>query len=223
MTTAILEILVLLTVSCVIGMVFTYLFWRSKYRSLKEANQKAEAAASEERSHAARLQQSLETKQAEVAGMQKELESAKETTVKPQATRATKPSKVDEKQVKELKAENKDLQDLVGEKERELEVLSKELQRGKISYYRYIDGNRYKALTLQMADEAVAGQGDGRISMEDARKVFATISDGKAYTQVEKDTMRYLRLNYNWTEGADELFRKKVRSWAAKGHVLDAK
>ena len=73
-----------------------------------------------------------------------------------------------------------------------------------------------------MADEAISGQGDGQISMEDAIEIFDTISDGKAYTQVEKDTMRYLRDNYKWTEKADELFRKKVRSWAAKGHELDS-
>jgi hypothetical protein len=72
-----------------------------------------------------------------------------------------------------------------------------------------------------MADEAVAGQGDGRISMRDAEKIFDSISDGKAYTKVEKDTLRYLRENYKWTDGADKLFRTKVRSWAAKDHELE--
>ncbi len=60
-----------------------------------------------------------------------------------------------------------------------------------------------------MADEAVSGKGDGRISQEDAQLIFDTISDGKAYTQVEKDTMRYLRDNYRWTDSADLVFRKK--------------
>jgi len=108
----------------------------------------------------------------------------------------------------------------MGEKEREIEALSRELEVKKISYYKVIDGKRYKGITIKMADEAVIGKGDGRISMEDAEKIFDTISDGKAYTQVEKDTLRRLRTHYNWTERADELFRKKVRSWAAKGHVL---
>ena len=91
----------------------------------------------------------------------------------------------------------------------------------KSTYYKYIDGKRYKAATLKEAEGAVGGKGDGRISMEDARKIFGTISDGKQYTPVEKATIRYLRENYNWTEQADELFRHLVGSWAAHDHNPD--
>lgn len=108
----------------------------------------------------------------------------------------------------------------MGEKERELQEISKELEPRKISYYRHIDGNRYKSATLNMADEAIAGQGDGRISMADDTMIFDTISNGTDYTYVEKHPIKYLRDNYNWTDEADELFRTKVRSWAAMDHEL---
>ncbi|MEQ9426668.1 MAG: hypothetical protein RJQ09_19755 [Cyclobacteriaceae bacterium] len=90
------------------------------------------------------------------------------------------------------------------------------------SYYRIIKGKKYKNEALRMAEDAVAGQGDGRISKEDAEKIFATVSDGHQYTDVEKDTIRYIRDNFNWTEQADELFRHEVRVWAAKGHPVEA-
>ena len=89
------------------------------------------------------------------------------------------------------------------------------------SYYRTIEGKKYKDKPLQMAEEAIAGQGDGRISKADAEQIFATISDGHQYTDVEKNTMKYLRDNFRWTPEADELFRHEVRVWAAKGHKLD--
>lgn len=138
-----------------------------------------------------------------------------------QAAARTKASSIDQKLTTELKEEITLLHEQMGEKEREIEALSTELEAKKISYYKFMDGMRYKAVTIKMADEAIAGKGDGRISMEDAEQIFDTISDGNAYTQVEKDTLRRLRTHYNWTDSADELFRKKVRTWAAKGHVLD--
>jgi len=89
------------------------------------------------------------------------------------------------------------------------------------SYYRFIEGRKYKNVPITMAEEAVRGQGDGRISKADAEKIFTAISDGQQYTDVEKNTMKYIRNNFNWTEQADELFRHEVKVWAAKGHKLE--
>lgn len=215
MTTAILEIIALLTVSCLIGVFFTYKHWKAKL-AIKEAE------LSECQSHNLAVQKDLEIARQNESKLQKELEKKLE---EPDKKKAVKPDKDDsskyKQEIKALKEEVSLQQQSLDEKEREIEELSKELAAKKISYYKQIDGKRYKAITILKADEAVAGAGDGRISKADAESIFATISDGKAYTQVEKDTMRYLRDNYNWTDAADELFRKKVRSWAAKGHELD--
>lgn len=206
MTKAILELLGLLTVSCLIGIFFTYRYWKAKWVTLTSENaelQKSHDKTKEYLKHESRRSETLKT----------ELDTCKKSKSSGTATH--------KEQSTDLLGKIELLEEEMAEKEREIEALSLELESKKISYYKQIDGKRYKAITIKMADESIAGQGDGRISKEDAEKIFATISDGQAYTQVEKDTMRYLRDHYNWTEGADELFRTKVRSWAAKGHQLD--
>lgn len=254
MNPTILKLLFLLSVSCLIGIFFTYRYWKSKIKSIinerddifsQLKNQKTDIDRAEE--NARRLKKQVQELNQELDSLQDKdgVETSKydeqvQLNVDLQDKLTASSEKI-EKLKKKLsnlkKRSDKDKEKLTGlkgleealeikeeelaEKEREIEVLFQELKRGKITYYKQIDGKRYKAMTLKMADESISGKGDGRISMEDAEKIFGTISDGKAYTQVEKDTLRYIRTNYNWTEGADELFRKKVRSWAAKGHVLE--
>lgn len=209
MTTAILEIAALLLVAGLIGVFFTRRYWKHlmdvQTGAYEEKLKAQEAKLDQLRQEMNTAKTEATEQQAKIEALEKDLASRKKTAVK-----------------KEIKAD----EDMVTREEleahvRELEVLNKELANGNGSYYKQIDGKRYKALTLKIADEAIEGQGDGRISMQDAEKVFETISDGLAYTPVEKNTMHYLRENYNWTPEANELFRTKVRSWAAKGHHLD--
>lgn len=84
-----------------------------------------------------------------------------------------------------------------------------------MSYYKTIDGNKYKAELLELADKLTAGAGDGRLSQADAEQLMAAVKDGGIYTDIEKDTMSYVRDNYNWTDAADEWFRTEIRKWAA--------
>lgn len=84
------------------------------------------------------------------------------------------------------------------------------------SYYEIIEGKKYDKAILDATRKAVAGQGDGRISMEDAQKIYQAVNDANQYTDVEKDTLKYIRENFRWTEASDQWFRKNVRSWAAK-------
>ena len=87
------------------------------------------------------------------------------------------------------------------------------------TYYKVIDGNKYDRGLLEAADAAVAGQGDGRISVSDAETLFAQVEDGNTYTDIEKNTMAYIRENYNFTDAADGYLRGVIRSWAAiRGH-----
>lgn len=83
------------------------------------------------------------------------------------------------------------------------------------NYYKQIDGKKYDRAMVEFCDEASAGAGDGRISKDDAEKLFELVKDGDRYTEVEKNTMKYIRDNYNWTDAADEWFRTEVRKWAA--------
>ena len=83
------------------------------------------------------------------------------------------------------------------------------------SYYKTIGGKHYDREMLEIADEAVAGAGDGRISVEDAQKLLGAVKDANKYTDVEKATMKYIRENYKFTYASDQWFRKEIRKWAA--------
>jgi hypothetical protein len=83
-----------------------------------------------------------------------------------------------------------------------------------MSYYRTIDGKKMDDVLLTMAEDAIKGAGDGRISRADAEALISRVTDGSSYTEVEKATMEYIRDNFRWTENADEWFRSKIASWA---------
>lgn len=215
MISAIFEILLLLIVSCLIGIYFTFRYWKSKYQKLIDENDRLRSEIADLSKQLSQAEEALKKEKASSA------EAAKKFKEVNAETRTKSREATNTENLSALKKEIALKDEQLSEKEREIEALSLELEKKKISYYKQIDGKRYKAITLKMADESVQGKGDGRISKDDAEKIFDTISDGKSYTQVEKDTMRYLRDNYKWTDSADELFRKKVRSWAAKGHELN--
>jgi hypothetical protein len=83
------------------------------------------------------------------------------------------------------------------------------------SYYKVIDGKKYDRAMLEFCDKAVDGAGDGRISKADAEELLTLVKDGDSYTDIEKDTMAFVRDNYAWTDAADDWFRGEIRKWAA--------
>ena len=92
------------------------------------------------------------------------------------------------------------------------------------SHYKQIKGIKYSAPLLSAADEMVAGQGDGRISLEDAEKLFAILGKDGKYSDLEKRSLSYVRENYTFTEAGDTFLRSQIRSWAAKrGHKNSTK
>jgi hypothetical protein len=84
-----------------------------------------------------------------------------------------------------------------------------------MSYYKEIDCKKYEKELLVLAESLTKGKGDGRISMDDAEKLFAEVRDGGKYTDIEKNTMAYIRDNFKWTDAADKWFRTEIRKWAA--------
>jgi len=84
-----------------------------------------------------------------------------------------------------------------------------------MSYYKTIDGKKYDGEIIELAEKLTAGRGDGRISMDDAETLLNAVMDGGTYTDIEKDTMAYIRDNFKWTEAADDWFRTEIRKWAA--------
>lgn len=84
-----------------------------------------------------------------------------------------------------------------------------------MSYYKTIDGKKYDGELIELAEKLTAGAGDGRLSKADAEQILEAVKDGNSYTDIEKDTVKYLRENYKWTDAADEWFRTEIRKWAA--------
>jgi len=83
-----------------------------------------------------------------------------------------------------------------------------------MGYYTTINGKKYDAELLELAKELTAGAGDGRLSKADAEKLYSKVNDANTYTDVEKDTITYIRKNFKWTDLADEWFRNEIRKWA---------
>jgi hypothetical protein len=84
-----------------------------------------------------------------------------------------------------------------------------------MAYYKTIEGKKYDGELIDMAEKMTAGSGDGRISMEDAQKLYNSVKDGDSYTDTEKETIAYIRDKFKWTDAADEWFRAEIRKWAA--------
>ena len=72
----------------------------------------------------------------------------------------------------------------------------------KTSYYQVIEGEHYDRSLLLLADNLVKGQGDGRISEADMKKLVESALDGNRITDCEKKTLKFISKQYNTTENA---------------------
>ena len=75
----------------------------------------------------------------------------------------------------------------------------------KINYYKVIDGLNFDSVLLNMADDLIKGQGDGRISIDDSNKLLTKIFDGGTITKVECRTILYILKNENVGVGKDSI------------------
>jgi len=81
-----------------------------------------------------------------------------------------------------------------------------------MSYYQTIEGVSCDKAIIDACTEAVVGQGDGRVSLEDAEKVFAKIKDAGTVTKNEVWTLRYCLSEYNFTEAASDWITSQVKA-----------
>lgn len=79
-----------------------------------------------------------------------------------------------------------------------------------MSYYRTINGQRYDAALLDSIQALTEGQGDGRISYEDAQRLLAYAQDGQGITDTERATIAYARDQYNWTDKAEAYLQEQL-------------
>ena len=79
------------------------------------------------------------------------------------------------------------------------------------SYYKYIDGVRYANDIFGVADLFLKGKGDGRISLEDAQRIYSTAEDGPGITDTERRTLKYISENYVLTDKAKQWLQDKLQ------------
>jgi len=84
----------------------------------------------------------------------------------------------------------------------------------KRNYYKQIQGVKYDKGMLDVVETATADK--GRINVEDCKKLLKEVIDGDTYTDIEKQTMKYIREHYKFEGAADQWIRRAISSWASK-------
>ncbi len=92
-------------------------------------------------------------------------------------------------------------------------------------YYKKIKGKNYDRKLLEIADTAVTGRGDGRISINDSKKLLRSVKDSGVYTDVEKATIKYIQGKYKFTKEADIFLKGEIDKWlkAINAHAGEKK
>jgi len=80
------------------------------------------------------------------------------------------------------------------------------------SYYKQIDGIKYDRSLLLLAETLIKGQGDGRISENDMKKLYESACDGNKITPYEKDTLYHIYNNFKCTSSAKEYLSKQCKT-----------
>lgn len=80
----------------------------------------------------------------------------------------------------------------------------------KTSYYKIINGEKYDRSLLLLAENLVKGQGDGRISENDMKKLVSSALDGNKITDCEKKTLKLITTEFNTTDNAKEYLQKYI-------------
>ena len=84
------------------------------------------------------------------------------------------------------------------------------------SHYRQIKGIRYSAALINAAEEMVAGQGDGRISLDDAKKLVAMVGKDGKYSALEKRSLAYVQDNFAFTDAGVAFLESNMSAWTDK-------
>ena len=80
--------------------------------------------------------------------------------------------------------------------------------------FKIIDGKKYDNGLLNVAAELTEKVEE--ITIEGSKQLLSKISDYDDYTQIEKQTIAYIRKNYKFTSEANQWLRKEIKKWTAK-------
>ena len=76
-----------------------------------------------------------------------------------------------------------------------------------LSYYEIVDGIKMDKESLEAARKAIAGQGDGRVSISDSQDILKTmVGDGGGMTAIEFRTAFHILDQFHFTAEAREIY-----------------
>ena len=79
--------------------------------------------------------------------------------------------------------------------------------------FEVIKGKRYDKELIKVARDLTNNEEE--ITIEGSKKLFTRIRDYDDYTQIEKQTVAYIRKKYKFTPEANLWLRKEIRKWAS--------
>jgi len=91
------------------------------------------------------------------------------------------------------------------------------------SYYKIIEGKKYDREVIEIAEEAAAAEGDKVIPIDGARKIYEAIIDGNTITQIEQETLDYIKENLTFSEEAIEWLDDEIEKWRAEKQYQETK
>jgi hypothetical protein len=77
--------------------------------------------------------------------------------------------------------------------------------------YVNIDGQKLEKELLDLAKEHTTGQGEGKISKAEVLDLIKSANDGQGITDIERNTLMYIRDNFDFTPAAADLFDGKMK------------
>lgn len=72
--------------------------------------------------------------------------------------------------------------------------------------YVIIDGEKYEKELLELAKKHTTGVGEGKLSKDEVADLFNSALDGQGVTEIEKNTLSYIRRNFVFTDPAAKIF-----------------
>lgn len=78
--------------------------------------------------------------------------------------------------------------------------------------YQNIDGVTYEKELLDLAKKHTTGAGEGKLSKDEVADLFKSANDGPGVTDTEKQTLEYIRNNFEFTDAAAKDFDQAYAS-----------
>ena len=79
-----------------------------------------------------------------------------------------------------------------------------------MSYYKTVGGKKLDARIISLAETAIKGARDGRISKNDAQAIVKAAKDAGKITDIEKASLQYILKKFNWTDAASSWLKTQI-------------